>query len=148
MNDNNKLIIFIKKYCYVVAPVLLTLFFIILDCFNIPTFLNNSILKNMEENVTTLIGISGTLIGFLFTAMTILLSLNKDSKYMQNFKRYGHNIIFCRLNILGILFLFFNIIAWLLSMNIKITILFFILGFVETIMASYYTYKLSLNSFQ
>lgn len=148
MNDNNKLIISVKKYCYIVIPLLVAIIYIILDFFNIPTRFNQTILTNTQENITTLIGISGTLIGFLFTAMTILFSLNKDSKYMQNFKRYGHHIIFCRLNILGILFLFLNVIAWILNINIKTTILFFILGFVENIMASYYTYKLSLNSFQ
>lgn len=148
MGDNNKLIVFIKRHCYTVTPAILTVFFIILDCLNIPTRLNKSILENMQENIDTLIGISGTLIGFLFTAMTIFLSLNKDSQYMKNFTRYGHNAIFCRLNIWGILFLFLNIIAWILSINIKITILFFVLGFVETIMTSYYTYRISLNSFK
>jgi len=148
MSDKNKVVIFFKKYCYIVNPILLTILFFILDYFNIPTHLDIFKLKNIEDNVTTLIGMSGTLIGFLFTAMTILFSLNKDSKYMQNFKRYGHHIIFCRLNVLGILFLFLNIVMWLLNVNIKIIILPFVLGFAETIMASYYTYKLSLNSFQ
>lgn len=148
MSDNNKLIVIIKKYCYIVMPVLVTIMYFALDYFNILTYFNKSILENAKDNITTLIGISGSLIGFLFTAMTILFSLNKDSKYMQNFKRYGHHVIFCRLNILGILFLFLNVIAWLLNINIKITILLFVLGFAETIMASYYTYKLSLNSFQ
>lgn len=148
MNDSNKLIVITKKYCYIVMPLLVTIIYFILDFFNIPTCFDKTILKNAQDNITTLIGISGTLIGFLFTAMTILFSLNKDSKYMQNFKKYGHHIIFCRLNILGILFLFLNVIAWILNVNIKITILFFVLGFVENIMASYYTYKLSLNSFK
>lgn len=148
MNDNNKLIVITKKYCYIVMPLLVTLAYFILDFFNIPTQFDKEILENTKENITTLIGISGTLIGFLFTAMTILFSLNKDSQYMQNFKRYGHHLIFCRLNILGILFLFLNIVAWMLNVNIKMIILFFVLGFVENIMASYYTYKLSLNSFQ
>lgn len=148
MNDSNKLIVITKKYCYIVIPLLVTIIYFILDFFNIPTHFDKTILTNAQDNITTLIGISGTLIGFLFTAMTILFSLNKDSKYMQNFKKYGHHIIFCRLNILGILFLFLNVIAWILNVNIKITILFFVLGFVENIMASYYTYKLSLNSFK
>ena len=148
MEDNNRLIIFIKKYCYAVFPVLLTIVYIAFDYLNLPTHFNNFSLKNIEDNVTTLIGISGTLIGFLFTAMTIFFSLNKDSKYMQNFKKYGHHKIFCKLNVWGIVFLFLNIFLWLANVNIKIILLPFILGFSETIMASYYKYKLSLNSFQ
>jgi len=148
MSDNNKLVIFIKKYCYAVIPVTIIITFFLFDYFDLPTYFNIFNLKNIENNVTTLIGISGTLIGFLFTAMTIFFSLNKNSKYMQNFKRYGHHKIFCRLNIYGITFLFFNIILWLANANIKLIILSFVLGFAETIMASYYTYKLSLNNFQ
>lgn len=148
MSDNNRLIVFIKKYCYAVIPVLLTVVFFILDYFNIFTYYNKFILQNIEENITTLIGMSGTLIGFLFTSMTILFSLNKDSEYMKRFKKYGHHVIFCRLNILGITFLFLNIVLWLFNANIKVIILPFVLGFIETIMASYYIYKLSLNSFQ
>lgn len=147
MSDNFKFIVFIKKYCYIVLPVFIAILYILLDYFNIFTYFNDTIVKNINDNVTTMIGISGTLIGFLFTAMTILFSLNKDSKYMQHFKMYGHPKIFSRLIILGILFLFLNVIAWFLNLNIKVVTLFFILGFVETLMASYYTYKLSLNSF-
>lgn len=147
MSDDFKFIVFIKKYCYIVLPVVVTILYFFLDYFNIFTYFNNTIVKNINDNVTTMIGISGTLIGFLFTAMTILFSLNKDSKYMQHFKMYGHSKIFSRLIILGILFLFLNVIVWFLNLNIKIVTLFFILGFVETLMASYYTYKLSLNSF-
>lgn len=147
MSDNFKFLVFIKKYCYMVLPVFVAILYFALDYYNIFTYFNDTIVKNINDNVSTMIGISGTLIGFLFTAMTILFSLNKDSKYMQHFNMYGHPIIFSRLIIWGIIFLFFNIVAWFLSLNIKITTLFFILGFAETIMASYYTYKLALNSF-
>ena len=104
MSDDFKFIVFIKKYCYIVLPVVVTILYFFLDYFNIFTYFNNTIVKNINDNVTTMIGISGTLIGFLFTAMTILFSLNKDSKYMQHFKMYGHSKIFSRLIILGILF--------------------------------------------
>lgn len=148
MGDNNKIIVFIKKNCYVVFPAFLIIVYIILDILNISEYLKIFNLENVNENAGTLIGISGTLIGFLFTSMTIFLSLNKDSKYMQNFKRYNHHIIFCRLILIGIFFLFLNIGCWLLNICTKIIALTFVLGFVETIMASYYTYKLSLNSFK
>ena len=84
MSDNNKLVVFIKKNCYKVIPIMVIIIYLLLDYFNIPSYFNKDILKNVQDNVTTLIGISGTLIGFLFTAMTILFSLNKNSEYSSS----------------------------------------------------------------
>lgn len=136
--------IFIKKYCYITIPaVTLIILICIKYVFNIE-WVN---LCQTEDN-STLIGISGTLIGFLFTAMTIFFSLNKNQQYMQNFKRYNHHTIFGRLVILGIILLCINIFSWLTKLNQYIIITSFILGIEEFLMAAYYTYKLSLNSFK
>lgn len=140
--DNNTLVIILKKYCYIVIPLITVILFIMLNSFKLFN------VKNFQENLSTIVGISGTLIGFLFTAMTIFFSLNKDSRYMKNFKKYNHHIIFCRLITFGIIFLCLNITSWIFNINANLTILLFILGFEETIMSAYYTYKLSLNSFQ
>lgn len=136
--------ILIKKYCYITIP---TVTLIILICikyiFNIE-WIN---LCQTDDN-STLVGISGTLIGFLFTAMTIFFSLNKNQQYMQNFKRYNHHIIFGRLVVFGIIILCINIFSWLIKLNQYIILSSFILGIEESLMAAYYTYKLSLNSFK
>nr|DAM85238.1 MAG TPA: hypothetical protein [Caudoviricetes sp.] len=141
--------IFIKKHCYIVIPAVTIIIFIILKC-------NNLIIIPEDENdrtvladyLSTLVGISGTLIGFLFTAITIFLSLNKDTQYMQNFKKYNHHIIFGRLVTLGIAILSINIILWLFSFDKFLIMASFIIGLEETLMAAYYIYKLSLNSFK
>lgn len=135
-----KVIIFIKKYCYIVIPIITVFFLTALYSFKIVN------IKKNDSFLSTIIGISGTLIGFLFTAMTIFFSLNKNTEYMLNFRKYNHHVIFGRLITFGIIFLCINIIFWLFNFNIYTTIISFILGLEETIMAAYYTYKLSLNS--
>lgn len=132
---------FIKKYCYISIPVLSILIIGVL------LFFNKLNILNIKDNSGTIIGISGTLIGFLFTAMTIFFSLNKDSQYMQNFKRYNHHVIFSRLVSCGIIALCINISSWLFNFNYSILIISFLIGIEETVMAAYYIYKLSLNSF-
>lgn len=134
------IVIFIKKYCYFIIPLLTICILTLLYCIEILK------LPNDEEFLTTLVGIAGTLIGFLFTAMTIFFSLNKNTAYMENFKRYNHHIIFSRLVTFGIVFLCINIVSWIFDINEYITVFSFFIGLEETIMAAYYTYKLSLNS--
>ena len=135
-----KIITFIKKYCYIVIPIITVFFLTALYSFKIVNIQKN------DSFLSKIIGISGTLIGFLFTAMTIFFSLNKNTEYMLNFRKYNHHVIFGRLITFGIIFLCINIIFWLFNFNIYTTIISFILGLEETIMAAYYTYKLSLNS--
>lgn len=132
---------FVKKYCYISIPIFSMLILGILLFFDILSIID------VEKDSSTIIGTSGTLIGFLFTAMTIFFSLNKDSKYMQNFKKYKHHIIFSRLVSGGIIALCINIVSWLFKFSSSIFICSFIIGIEETIMAAYYIYKLSLNSF-
>lgn len=139
----NKVIILFKKYCYISIPILTIIILIF-----IKYGLKIDWISLCQKDNSTLVGISGTLIGFLFTAMTIFFSLNKNQEYMQNFKRYKHHIIFGRLITLGILLLCINIFSWLIQANQYIVISSFILGIEESLMAAYYTYKLSLNSFK
>lgn len=141
--------IFIKKYCYITVPIISLIVLIplyILKILNIPENPDNADI--LKDYLSTLVGISGTLIGFLFTAITILFSLNKDSQYMKNFKKYNHHIIFSRLVTTGIVFLCINVIAWLFNFDKHIIVLSFILGLENSVMAAYYIYKLSLNSFK
>ena len=98
-----KVIIFIKKYCYIVIPIITVFFLTALYSFKIVN------IKKNDSVLSKIIGISGTLIGFLFTAMTIFFSLNKNTEYMLNFRKYNHHVIFGRLITFGIIFLCINI---------------------------------------
>lgn len=143
------MIIYIKKYCYIVIPLITLVVLIplyILKILNVPNDPNN--VDILKDYLSTLVGISGTLIGFLFTAITIFFSLNKDSQYMKYFKKYNHHIIFGRLVTIGIVFLCLNIVFWLFNFDKHIIVLSFIVGLENSIMAAYYIYKLSMNSFK
>lgn len=137
-----KVVIFIKKYCYVIIPIPTILLLTVLYSFQILS------LPESEDFLSTLVGTAGALVGFLFTAMTIFFSLNKNTEYMKNFKKYNHHIIFGRLITFGIIFLCINIVFWLFNLNKYTTVIAFVIGLEETAMAAYYTYKLSLNSFK
>lgn len=137
-----KIILFLKKYCYITIPIISIICLEILNYFNI-------LIINLKANFSeTIISISGTLIGFLFTAMTIFFSLNKDSEYMQYLKMFNHHLIFSKLVIIGIAALVINIIIWLFDFNMKLLIITFIIGLEETVMSAYYIYIISLNSFK
>lgn len=133
---------YIKKYCYFFIPVITILILTVLYCTKLVH------LPTEEDFLSTLIGIAGTLIGFVFTAMTIFFSLNKNTTYMESFKRYNHHIIFSRLITCGIVFLCIDIVLWIFNFNPYAIIIFFFIGLEETVMAAYYIYKLSLNSFK
>jgi hypothetical protein len=85
-----------RKYCYFTIPVVAFAILLILD-FNFKIF--KYISTNSNIMMPTLIGISGTLIGFLITAVTIFLSLPKENHIMKNVKKYGHDKIFIRCSI-------------------------------------------------
>ena len=142
---NNCIVNPIKIYCYIIIPTITIVTLLILKCRGVWNIPNE---QEIEGYLSTIVGISGSLIGFLFTAMTIFFSLNKDSSYMKNFKRYNHHIIFSRLVTFGIITLCLNIVCWLFKANTHLIILLFIVGLEESIMSSYYIYKVSLNSFK
>lgn len=142
MKIAKEIIKFIKKYCYIIIPLISISILLLLNKNNI------LVIKNRDGLLETIIGVSGTFIGFLFTAITIFFSLNKDSKYMQYLIKYNHHIIFSRLIAMGIIALTINIISWMFNFCFNIIIISFIIGLEETIMAAYYIYVISLNSFK
>ena len=129
---------FVKKYCYIVIPIIISILFVIVNyTFCLPSF---------ESKVDGMIGIIGTLIGFLLTAITIFTGLSKDNIIMKRVVNYNHHIIFARCILFGVIFSILTITLWVFDINKSIIILFFLLSFIETIMASWYIYKLSLFS--
>lgn len=134
---------FIKKYCYIMVPVIIS---IVLVFLYIIKFFNNVIFD--ENSINTLVSITGSLIGFLLTSITVFLSLPKENIVMQKVKKYKHHIIFSRCVICGIIFACLLIVIWILKADYYFIILCFILSLIETIMAAYYIYKLCLYSFE
>lgn len=134
---------FVKQYCYLTIPVATCIIICILYFLKIFDFTN--VFINESAN---LIQISGTLIGFLLTAMTIFLSLPKDTQLMKRIKKYNHHKIFSRCVSMGLIILTIDIILWLIKMPHTYIIFIFLLGLEETLMAAYYIYKLCIYNFE
>ena len=134
---------FIKKYCYISIPtatsiVIAIIYFSKIICFS-------GILTNDDA---TLIQISGTLIGFLLTTMTIFLSLPKDTQLIHRIKKYRHHKIFSRCASIGLIILTIDIFLYLIKIPSEFVIFIFLLGLEETLMAAYYIYKLCIYNFE
>lgn len=134
---------FIKKYCYLSIPVVTCIIICIIHVTKILDF--SSIFVDETSNI---IQISGTLIGFLLTAITIFLSLPKDTKLMQRIKKYNHHKIFSRCVSIGLILLTLDICLWLIKVPNTYIVLIFLLGLEETLMAAYYIYKLCIYNFE
>ena len=136
----------IKKYCYISVPVITILIYVLIyflkQKYNL--FLN----IELSDDDATLIQISGTLIGFLLTAMTVFLSLPKDTELMKRIKKHNHHVIFGRCVFFGLLISTVNILLWIFSINPIFLIELFILSLEETLMAAYYIYMLCIYNFQ
>lgn len=142
----DKIVNFIKKYCYISLPIITIFIYTIIYFLKQKYNLFSNI--NISKDEATLIQISGTLIGFLLTAMTIFLSLPKDTELMKRIKKHKHHIIFGRCVFLGLLIATLNIILWIFSINETFLIMLFILSLEETLVAAYYIYKLCIYNFQ
>ncbi len=134
---------FMKKYCYLSIPVVTCIIICIIHITKILDF--SSIFVDEASNI---IQISGTLIGFLLTAITIFLSLPKDTKLMQRIKKYNHHKIFSRCVSIGLILLTLDICLWLIKVPNTYIVLIFLLGLEETLMAAYYIYKLCIYNFE
>lgn len=134
---------FIKKYCYLSIPVVTCIIICIIHITKILDF--SSIFVDEASNI---IQISGTLIGFLLTAITIFLSLPKDTKLMQRIKKYNHHKIFSRCVSIGLILLTLDICLWLIKVPNTYIVCIFLLGLEETLMAAYYIYKLCIYNFE
>lgn len=135
----------IKKYCYIVIPIITIFIYLIIyivdlkcDFFKI----------SFNDDDATIIQIAGTLVGFLLTAITIFLSLPKDTDLMKRIKKHKHHIIFGRCVILGLALSTIDILLWIFNVNYVVLIMIFGLSLEETLMSAYYIYKLSIYNFQ
>lgn len=138
----------IKRYCYITIPII-TVILISIICIIRYKFFNFFVItEHITNDTSTLIQIAGTLIGFLLTAMTVFLSLPKETKLMQKIKKYNHHKIFSYCVTSGLVILTLDILLWILKFSTELIIIFFLLGLEETLMAAYYIYKLCIYNFE
>ena len=135
----------IKKNCYATVPGITIFIYLIIYILNLKF---DWLKLQLNSDSSTIIQIAGTLIGFLLTAITIFLSLPKDTDLMKRIKKHNHHIIFGRSVIGGLIFSTISILLWIFNINSTILTMIFGLSLEETLMSAYYIYKLSIYNFQ
>lgn len=135
----------IKKNCYATVPGITIFIYLIIYILNLKF---DWLKLQLNSDSSTIIQIAGTLIGFLLTAITIFLSLPKDTDLMKRIKKHNHHIIFGRCVIGGLIFSTISILLWIFNINSTILTMIFGLSLEETLMSAYYIYKLSIYNFQ
>lgn len=131
---------FIKKYCYSIIPIITIIIYLICD------FLKHNSINSLEFDISTIIQMSGTLIGFLLTAISIFATIPKNTDYMRRFELHQHKKIFSRCIGLGIILLAICIFLWLMKTKSIYVVLTFILGFEETLFSAYYLYRMCFDN--
>lgn len=136
---NNFLVDFItciRKYSYIVFPLMSLLFIYLVKIFDIVSVTIDSDLRNNIVNV------SGVLTGFLFTSCGIFISL-PDNNFISYLKKSNHFIIVYRVLLFGIIFLISSMLLGIFKLFDKIMITVFICGMTEVIISVYYFYKIT-----
>lgn len=130
---------FIKRYCYIIFPVITIIVSIII-------YWSFDYMKQLEYDVSTIIQMAGTLIGFLLTAITIFASIPKNTEYMKRFEKHQHKKIFSKCISLGIITLTICILTWIINVPSQYIVLIFIIGLEETLFSAYYLYRLCFDN--
>ena len=135
----------LEKYCYISYPIITIILIIILKLMSNYYNINIKLVDNFSE---TIVQISGSLIGFLLTAITIFLSFPKDTKIMQRFKKHKHHIIFSKCIFCGLFALIVSIFFWIFKSSNIYVFVSFIVGLEETLISARYIYKLVIYNFE
>lgn len=137
----NKMIKTTEKYCYIIYPIVITIIFI---------FINKTVypISIGKDELNTIMGLLGTLIGFLLMAMTVFFSLPKENIIIKRVKRYNHHKIFSKCILYGIFFSCLTILFWIMKLPNSWILICFLISIVETMISAYYIYKLCLYSFE
>ena len=122
-------------HIYIFIPlIVLAIYFILNHYFDFDI----SKIKTLNEK---LIDISLTLAGILLTILGLFMAL-PSTEGRKLLKRYGHNKILTKTLIIGTLALLFTTLLSALEIQTIMTYVLLIIGFVETIIASIWIYKM------
>lgn len=100
------------------------------------------------EDIEILPDLCATFIGFILTALTVFISLPKDNRYMQNFKKYGHTKRFAHANGLSFCSFVIYLLLWMVGMgDNRISIYICIYGMLELLLVFWCAYQMAIYSF-
>lgn len=124
----------LRTYSYFVAPIVAILAYLFFN-----KYFKLEINQEFDSNI---INVSAVLSGFLFTSLGIIIAL-PSNRFTEHLKKVGYMDIIHRAMFIGIILLVVTLTLGLFSINHKIKILFFVAGLSETILSSYYLYKVT-----
>lgn len=129
---------FKRKYDYIIFPILILCIYIYLYKFTNIIVFHDNFLNNI-------ISISGSLIGFLITAHSVLMTMPTDKKFIQLLKQYGYfKKMFIEILCSEITFIVCIILS-LFEVNIFVASIFFMLGLSYTLILSMTLFEISFN---
>lgn len=132
-NKYQDLLEFIRRYIFIVSPLVSFIIFI---------FFKHNILNSIQNNneyIGHVINLSGIFAGFLFTAFSILMAI-PDNKFMSLLKESGYLAVIFKVLLFGISFLLISMLLGLFVNNKELVTIFFLFGISETIVSVYYFY--------
>lgn len=101
---------------------------------------------SQTDKVSMLPSLSATFIGFLLMALTIFITMPKQTRYYEMFRKYGHDKIFARSCIFSAVFLFFYILLWMFSVETTMIAFYvFACGIAELIVVFYYAFRMTID---
>ena len=100
-------------------------------------------IQEINYKIDNLSGVAATLIGVLFTVLTIYLSFPKNEVILKRLKISGHDHVFISNMLMGIALYLCSILSWLLFSNIYFPIYTFCCGCSNLIISVYYITVLS-----
>ncbi|MCI5643440.1 MAG: hypothetical protein MR285_04960 [Peptoniphilus sp.] len=124
----------IRKYIYLVSPIIGLGAFIILEKAN---FIESS---SDQSYINNIINLSGVLAGFLFTTYGIFMSL-PNNRFIHLLKFNGYMGIIYKTLLFGIVFLISSMILGLFTNYYNLITYIFVFGISETITSVYHFYK-------
>lgn len=129
-----------RRYCYVYVPLIVLLLSGIAYILFSDYFL-------FSNKIDVIIGIAGSLSGFLITIWAIVFSIQKEgSQFAKAFFASDHIKIFSRSIIYGVVFFILCVIEYILLNNQnELIILSFIMGICEVLIATWYIYNIGKN---
>jgi len=124
----------IIKYSYVFYPTLGLIFYF--------SLLKNLIASNESKISNEIAPIAGTLAGFLFTFLGIIIAL-PSTEFTKILKKIGYMNYIYRTLLIGVISLVISMLFSIFRLSSNITIITFVIGISETFLSIYYVYNIS-----
>ncbi len=126
----------LRRWSFITIPLILLIAFLFYCCHFHIVF--------SESTISSIVNISGVLIGFLFTMQTLLFTFPQENKFIQRLKEFEYFKIIIKNIISGEIFLLIALVIGLFGFESKLCISSFILGLSNVLVTGYYMGRISI----